>query len=179
MPRKVYPESLKEEICKRIMSSGPDHLSYAEAAKEYNINKTTLQYWVNKKHRVSMPDVESIPPAPVPANIGSIREALVVANLCEHQGFESPEAALLCQQFGVKLEEVKAFSSWADKYITDEILMRAPNLSKNVNDAQACLQNVNDELLKAKAELKKREKALAEAKMELAVRKKLEELLSK
>ena len=26
MPRKVYPESLKEEICKRIMSTGSDHL---------------------------------------------------------------------------------------------------------------------------------------------------------
>lgn len=178
MPRKVYPESLKEEICKRIMSTGPDHLSFSEAAKKYNINKTTLQYWVSKKHHVLMPDLEAVPPAPVPSNIGSILDAIAVARMCERQGFDSPESGLLCRQYGVKMEEVKAFSSWVKEHITDEAIERAPTLLKTLNDTQACLQNSNAEIAELKTALNSRNQALAEVTTELVVRKKLMTILS-
>lgn len=148
-------------------------------ALKAGINKATMKNTETSKHRDSVSDTNDIPPAPLPSNVSSITDALTVARFCERFGFDSPDAEQLCQQFGTKLEEVRVFASWADKYLTDEVLLSAPTLEKSLDSAQARLQNARAELSEVKAELKERTKALDEGTKELIVRKKLEELLSK
>lgn len=133
----------------------------------------------NNKFRDSMSDLDDKSPVPLPSNVSSIREALFVAGSCKQFGFAGSNVEQVCQQFGTKLDEVRVFASWADKYLTDEVLVSAPTLEKSLDSAQARLQEARAELSEVKAELKERTKALDEGTKELIVRKKLEELLSK
>lgn len=148
-------------------------------ALKAGINKATMQNTETSNHRDSVSDTNDMPSAPLPSNVSSIRDALFVAGLCKQFGFAGPNAEQLCQQFNTKLDEVRVFASWADKYLTDEVLGIAPTLEKSLDSAQARLQEARAELSEVKAELKERTKALDEGTKELIVRKKLEELLSK
>ena len=177
----VSPE-VKAQICQRVLSSGPDHLSVAQAAQLYGLNRTTIYFWVDKAKQLPLQDGKrTVEPAPLPSQgTGKMnaKDALELYHVCKHLGFDSPAVGECCRKAGVKFAELKKYGDWFEANFNADLLSKAPeqrNAISNLQQQVVELRKSNDAMGK---ELAQRDETIVSQSMELAVLKKLKATFS-
>lgn len=171
----ITPE-IRELVCGRVLSNGPDHLSIADASRKFNINRTTIAYWLDQKRKLpSRNSFKEIEPAPLVycgAKPLGARNALELYLTCKTLGMDSTEAGLIGRKHGVKLAELKLFGQWYERYYTDDLVCQAPSLNQALNQSQNELVKARNESDSLGKELRKRDDTIVSLSMELTLSKK-------
>ena len=166
-----YSIEFKNKVVSRILS---DEISVVDACREYKVSKTALYEWLKQVSRSvsdkgSLRGRDSKQSIPLPRGM-NLREALIAEGHCQILGMDSPEAGKFCRSKGITLEELKEFSEWCsnsngDVALEDKLHTREKELSMAVTSLSA------ENRAKDK-ELRRKDKALAEAAALLVLSKK-------
>lgn len=156
-----YPAELKEQILVRVLAN---EISAQEASKQYRVGYSTILSWV-KAARGKETKKEIMP---LPTGM-TLYQAIVASGHCQICGYDSKAAGEYCRKIGAKLEEIEEFGKWMAQHEAVVLEDQARNREKELI-AQAT-QVRAENAIQAK-ELKRKDKALAEAAALLVLSKK-------
>lgn len=99
----AFSESLKLSICKSVTEK---QMSVADAALKANCSPSTIYSWLSAY--VHAKECSTTAESLIPSNL-SMLEAIALASLCEHYGWDSEQAGIECRKRGVKVSELTQF----------------------------------------------------------------------
>jgi transposase-like protein len=149
---RTYPEELKAKIIARLLPPNNEYIP--DVAKETGIPKDTLYAW-RIKHRQANQRVES----GQASKMTSIQKFEIVL---ETASMNEAELSEYCRRNGLYPEQI---SAWRET-------CRSANMQANVRDDREKSRQLSKENKQLKAELRRKEKALAEAAALLVLKKK-------
>ena len=156
-----YSIKFKNQVVSRILSR---ELTIDAAHREYSVAKSTLHFWIKKvKEGVSgntdlrAKELKSGIPLPRGMNL---RAAIAAEGHCQILGMDSPETGQFCRSHGITLDELKEFSTWINA--NEDIVPAQPFRLREKELTKAVAELSEDNLVKDK-EIRRQEKALAEA----------------
>lgn len=164
-----YSSKFKNQVVSRILSQ---EITVAAAHREYGIAESTLYNWLQQvKDGVS--DKASLrgkgqQAIPLPRGM-NLRAAIAAEGHCQILGMDSPESGQFCRSKGITLEELKEFSAWINA--NDDIVPAEQFRTRERELSQAVAELSTDNRRKDK-EMRRKEKALAEAAALLVLSKK-------
>ena len=153
---RTYPEELKAKIIARLLP--PNNEYVPDVAKETGIPKDTLYAW-RIKHRSG-----TLPAKSGSAGPGKMTSAQKFDIVLETAGMNEAELSEYCRQNGLYPEQIKA---WRET-------CRSANTRVNSRVEREKSRQLSKENKQLKAELRRKEKALAEAAALLVLKKKVE-----
>lgn len=172
-----YPVELRESTIQAILSGS---MNCSEAAAHFGISYWTARNWVKaaqkaaiikgsgqSNNKVSMGNKNSSAPLPKGK---TLKEMTLAYGYCSGVSFGSSECGAYCRQHGLLVKDVEAFGHWLDErnFVVEDDYTHLANEYRRLKDEKA---KGDRELTK---ELKRKEKALAEAAALLVLSKKAE-----
>lgn len=169
-----YPPELREAVLRQVLSGD---MTAAEASRHFDVSYWSVRSWLQKARRDAGAQAsatekaksmakQKTDAAPLP-NGKSYREMAVAMGYCRVVGFESSDAGAFCRNRGLHLKDVEAFTRWFDAQ-EGFVPLKAQTQMRQLLDAK------DKNLRELQKELKRKEKALAEAAALLVLSKKVQ-----
>ncbi len=153
-----YSEERKENVLGKLLP--PHNKTYAELSKEEAIPVTTIHTWVRKRKqagKMSFKRLKIVSPLSVEARFAAIVETATMSE-CELSEY--------CREKGLYSEQIKGWKAEFIKSLTEKPTTNQQSKSQGKGDKKRIIQ--------LEKELRRKEKALAEAAALLILGKKLQ-----
>ncbi len=165
-----YSSKFKNQVVSRILSK---EITVAAAHREYGIAESTLYNWLQQvkdgvSDKAGLRGKETRQTIPLPRGM-NLRAAIAAEGHCQILGMDSVESGQFCRSKGITLEELKEFSAWINA--NDDIVPAEQFRTRERELSQAVAELSTDNRRKDK-EMRRKEKALAEAAALLVLSKK-------
>lgn len=173
---KRFSQEFKQEVLNTIASG---KMTVAQATRHYKLGSSTINYWraqqtkkaaKKRAEEIHSEALEAYYPE-LPENL-DVRKAISIYTACEQAGFDSPEAALICRQKGIKHEELLAIRDWIKQCDASNAFFECLALGEEVKRLQNLLEGRDVQIDEMQNMLDKRDRSLAELATEIILAKK-------
>ena len=160
-----YPIEKKKQSVSRLLT---DEITVPQASRQYGLGESTLYKWLQEARGSAAPKQARSVSIPLPRGM-NLRAAIVAEGHCNILGMDSPETGQYCRAHGITLEELKTFSVWLEGQ--EDVIMASPAKEREQVLAKS-LADLSAENQQLSKELRRKDKALAEAAALLVLTKK-------
>ena len=174
-----YATELREAVLRRVLSGD---MTLTEASRHFDVSYWSVRSWVQKARRAAGAQASAteetttmakrkndVPPLP---DGRSCQEMMLILGHCRFLGMESSETGAFCRSQGLHLKDIQAFGRWYDAQGGVVSAKEQTRIRQELADKDKGMQELQNEL-------KRKDKALAEAAALIVLSKKVRAIWEK